>query len=485
MCLAASLLLLAACGGTEPRVPTTLTLDRTSLSFTALGQEQQLSPSVADQDGNALPDEAVSWSSSAPAVAEVSQTGLVTARSPGSATITASAGAANAAAAVTVAQTPAEVQKVTGDAQNGLAGATLPGVLVVQVNDALGHPVAGAAVNFSIAAGGGSVSSSTRTTTPDGRASTTFTIGTAAGLPQSVLASAAVAPAVSTTFTATALAGPSSFQIEIEYLNPATPTQQQAFEAARLAWQDAVFGDVEDGLLQSAAGDCGVSSLPAVDRIVDDVLIFVILEPIDGSGGILGGAGPCYIRDPGDLTVMGLMRFDTDDLEALETDGFLSDVIKHEMGHVLGFGTLWPLQELLEGPTEAPISGTDPHFIGSQARQAFDLVGGSTYSTGLKVPVENTGGPGTADSHWRESVFGTELMTGFINANTNPLSIVTLASLADQGYLVNLARADTYSLIEALRAFGTKPQLLLKDDVLNLRVRRVNRHGRVTGELPR
>ena len=27
------------------------------------------------------------------------------------------------------------------------------------------------------------------------------------------------------------------------------------------------------------------------------------------------------------------------------------------------------------------------------------------------VPVENTGGPGTSDSHWRETVFRSEMMT--------------------------------------------------------------------------
>ena len=37
------------------------------------------------------------------------------------------------------------------------------------------------------------------------------------------------------------------------------------------------------------------------------------------------------------------MSFDTDDLSRMEQDGSLIDVIIHEMGHVLGIGTLWEL----------------------------------------------------------------------------------------------------------------------------------------------
>ena len=53
-------------------------------------------------------------------------------------------------------------------------------------------------------------------------------------------------------------------------------------------------------------------------------------------------------------------------------------------------------------------------------------------------------GPGTADSHWRETIFGNELMTGYLNSGTNPLSAVTVGSLADLGYGVDLAAADTF-----------------------------------------
>jgi hypothetical protein len=169
----------------------------------------------------------------------------------------------------------------------------------------------------------------------------------------------------------------------------------------------------------------------------------------------------------------------------LEAEGFLSNVILHEMGHVLGFGTLWGAQGLLVDPAEGeiPNPGADPHFIGSQAIVSFDDVGGTAYVAGAKVPVENTGGPGTADGHWRETVFDRELMTGFIGAGTSPLSVVTLASLADQGYSVDFTKADGYTLAMELQAFERGRTLKLQGDILRRPIRKVDSRGRVTGML--
>jgi len=229
--------------------------------------------------------------------------------------------------------------------------------------------------------------------------------------------------------------------------------------------------------LNVAAGSCGTGS-PAVNETIDDVVILVSLVPIDGVGQILGAAGPCFVRSTGGLTIMGAMRLDTDDLDALEAQGLLGTVILHEMGHVLGFGTLWSTMGLLADP--AGSGGTDPHFTGAGAIAAFNDAGGASYSGGAKVPVESMGGPGTQDAHWRESVFDNELMTGFINFGENPLSGVTVASLGDEGYLVNTLGADTYSLAPApiLRRGPTKT-VLLENDVLKLPIGVVGTSGRI------
>jgi hypothetical protein len=332
--------------------------------------------------------------------------------------------------------------------------------------------------------GDGTTGAASAITGSDGRASTTFTTGTVAGSAQSVSVAVA-ATTISVSFSAIAAGDPIGFNIGLRYLSTATPAQQQAFTNARLRWESVVTGDLQDVALASTAGDCGDGS-PAVNQTVDDVLILVRLVPIDGPGDVLGGAGPCYVRDPGDpLTVMGVMQFDTDDLDMLEADGILGNVILHEMGHVLGIGTLWDFQGLLADPSLPPNSGTDPHFTGAQAISAFDDAGGVTYVAGAKVPVENTGGEGTADAHWRESVLDSELMTGFIGSGSSPLSGITIASLGDQGYTVDLGAADGFSLLSLLRSFDSRPKLLLKNDIWRGPIKKVDRRGRVTGEFRR
>ena len=54
------------------------------------------------------------------------------------------------------------------------------------------------------------------------------------------------------------------------------------------------------------------------------------------------------------------MGFDSADLNMMQRDGTLKSVILHEMGHVLGIGTLWRHKRLLKG------AGTpNPVYVGS------------------------------------------------------------------------------------------------------------------------
>jgi hypothetical protein len=460
----------AACGGTEPKVPTALTLDASTISFTAIGQTRKLTVAVTDQDGASIASPQVTWSSSNAAVAAVDAAGQVSAVGNGSATITATAGSATESADVTVAQVASQIEKVGGDGQTAVVGEALPLPLSVRVTDANGIGVAGATVTFDVAAGSGTLGTPSAATGADGVASTSFTV-IALGAVQIPVAVAATS--LATTFSAT---GTSPFTVDLRFLSSPTATQRAAVTAARDHWQQLLTSELPDALLDAPAATCGSES-PAINRTVDDVLILVNLISIDGPGGILAAAGPCYVRTTGSLTVMGLLRLDTDDLDQLESAGLLHSVVLHEMGHVLGYGTLWPDLHLLLGP--ALQGGSDPHFSGARARIAFDANGGLGYSGGLKIPVENTGGAGTADSHWRESVFGNELMTGFVDAGVNPLSSISVASFADLGYTVNQAAADPYTLSPGLRAFGGGPKLDLGNDVLAIPRRVVDAGGRL------
>ena len=85
-------------------VPSRIAISPQTSSLHALGQTVQLTTKVFDQNGNAIAGANVKWTSSAPNVASVSDSGLVTAVMNGTATITASAGDASATVTVTVMQ---------------------------------------------------------------------------------------------------------------------------------------------------------------------------------------------------------------------------------------------------------------------------------------------------------------------------------------------------------------------------------------------
>jgi subtilisin-like proprotein convertase family protein len=217
----------------------------------------------------------------------------------------------------------------------------------------------------------------------------------------------------------------SQYNVDIRFLGGLTGSQQDAFAIAAKRWSSIIIGDVPDANLQG--------------QVIDDIRIDAKGAVIDGVGGILGQAGPTWIRSGSYFPIAGVMTFDQDDLKKLEDDGLLLSVILHEMAHVIGYGTIWSYKGLLQGA-----GSIDPTFSGANAMREFGTLLGS--GTPSAVPVANTGGPGTRDSHWRETVFGNELMTGFINQGVNPLSRLTIASLADLGYQVNLQAADPYAL---------------------------------------
>jgi hypothetical protein len=145
------------------------------------------------------------------------------------------------------------------------------------------------------------------------------------------------------------------------------------------------------------------------------------------------------------LPFYGIMQFDTADLLALENNFTIEAVILHEMGHVLGIGTIWNALGLISNPLTL-----DPRFTGPQATAAYNQIFGRNEPG---VPVENfLAGPGSGLSHWRESGPGglvNELMTPFIGPRFLapiylPLSRITAASLADLGYQVDISKADLY-----------------------------------------
>ena len=203
-----------------------------------------------------------------------------------------------------------------------------------------------------------------------------------------------------------------------------TAARQTVFERAAARW-DTVINTLFDPIQFEGNDLTGVR----IDASITD---------IDGTNGILGRAGPTILRPQSELPLVGIMEFDRADVVKLENAGSFEDVILHEMAHVLGFGTLWVRRNLIVG------TGTmDPRFVGSAASREFARL---DPDGGTAVPLANTGGAGTREGHWRELVFGDELLTGFLSGNDRPLSRMSVASFEDIGYEVDYTRADTFAL---------------------------------------
>jgi len=224
------------------------------------------------------------------------------------------------------------------------------------------------------------------------------------------------------------------FTITVVFLGGLSTAQKNAFKAAANRWSKVIVGDLPDVVVNG--------------QVIDDVLIEASGVAIDGPGGILGQAGPTHLRPASAgaaafIPAKGRMQFDTADLANMQANGTLGDVITHEMGHVLGIGTIWTMKGLLSGA-----SGNNPTFTGTNAKKEYGTLKGTGPAA---VPVENTGGPGTKNSHWRETVFRNELMTGFVASPPNPMSRLTVASLKDLGYVVDLTKAEAYALPNLLQ----------------------------------
>ncbi len=518
--LAAPLLLHACSGGTEPKA--TASLSKVSGDGQGALPGQTLAQPLVVQV-NAVGGGTVSGDTVIFAVASgggslgvlvavtggngQAQTTWTLGGSVGTETVTASAKGAVPATFTGWAQPasgPANVVVLSGNNQPGLMGWGVnrrPAVVVTDVNNA---PVANATVTFAVATGGGSVTGGTATTNAAGVAQVgKWTLGGSAGVNTltATVASAGVRGSP-LTFADTAVAA--GYTIQVKYFGPSpSAAVQSAMNAAVTRWQQLIYRplpSININVPAGIGGACGDSTEPALNVTTTGLVILAKFDSIDGPGKVLGQAGPCAVRNTDGLTVVGMMEFDTADVANMIANGSLNSVMLHEMGHVIGFGTLWdnPPNAFLQLPSNPPGTILDTYFSGPMARAAFDSLGGTAYTGasfppgGNKVPVENCGtsspagcGQGTVNGHWREPVFTNELMTGYINNGPNPLSIMTVAAQEDLGYTVNYAAADAYTHTFNARAAGGAAPLYLGDDIRRGPIAVVDEAGRVVRTLRR
>lgn len=199
------------------------------------------------------------------------------------------------------------------------------------------------------------------------------------------------------------------FNITLEFKGSWTQAYYDIFKAAADKLTALIVQDIPGVNVRTKGGVIAV----------DDILITAELGRIDGLYGVLGQAGPTSIRNDGSyLPATAQMKFDIADVNAMSTTDF-SYVVLHEMAHSLGFGSIWSYLGLVQ----------DGFYTGAAANAEFNALGGLG-----RIPVEQDGGAGTAGSHWDETFFDAELMTGYINEGRNYFSEISAAAFEDLGY---------------------------------------------------
>lgn len=241
---------------------------------------------------------------------------------------------------------------------------------------------------------------------------------------------------------------PRGMDVELRFLTDVSDEDSASFRDAADRWETVIPGDLRDVAVDSFDTSQCIEGGPVLDdETLDDLLVLVRIDSIDGPGNVLARAGPCGIRQtfPENIAV-GVLEADSADIESERDAGRLGELLVHELAHVLGFGTLWRERALV-----ADTATDQPFFTGRQAREAFSEVGGGAFD-GQPVPVESFGGQGTALGHWPEASLQHELMTGFINEGDNPLSIVSVGSMGDLDLPTDPSAADAYDFPGAAAA---------------------------------
>ena len=194
---------------------------------------------------------------------------------------------------------------------------------------------------------------------------------------------------------------------------------------------------------------------------------------------ILGSAGPTNFQNKQNVwyATRGNVTLNTkywnDEKSSIKTNNKSSAyyTLLHEMGHVLGIGTLWLDNKLLSsGPWNTDneywnSDYTNALYIGSSAVREYQNYLFEKYGTAKSsikgIPVEEDGGSGTAGGHIEEgdsshkhryfdghkhAGLDHELMTGWSESSTvpEPLSKVTVGMIEDLGYSVDYSKADAF-----------------------------------------
>jgi hypothetical protein len=264
----------------------------------------------------------------------------------------------------------------------------------------------------------------------------------------------------------------SATSIELRPIGILSDDLARALARAVTRVRDVIDAELPDLPVRLDEGECHPSA-PALDEVVDDLLVYVSETPLPR--GVLGGASVCWSRAESRLPVVASILVNSHEIPLMQREGILDAVLQHELLHALGFNR----GSIEQRQLAVGLAGPDPRFTGTEALAAYRSVPGRVNRDGLP-PLENTGGPGTRESHWRWSDLAPELMTSYFSLGTfTPLSHLTVGALADLGYRVR-STGDDFRVLQAPAATAglSAPRLLPVIEVHRPSRGTIDRNGR-------
>ena len=223
-------------------------------------------------------------------------------------------------------------------------------------------------------------------------------------------------------------AGQSNHDFEVEVVFPdstLTATQKAAFTTAAARWEQIITGDLPDVFVAGF--------------LVDDVTIEATGPLIDGPSNILGQAGPrccAPARSSRSRASCSSTRPTWPSSRPTASSSTSSSTRWATSSESAASGTSRGCSPGPAAPTRGSLASRPPP----------NTTPTSPPPIGRRSPSPTSAAPARADSHWRESNMFNELMTPSYNGGiANPISRITIGSLADLGYVVNLSAADPYT----------------------------------------
>ena len=231
------------------------------------------------------------------------------------------------------------------------------------------------------------------------------------------------------------------FQIDLVWTTDLTTQQRAIIQRAAHRWEEVIWEDLPDTdtyvnrpkTFDAESWDWvnehSITPVIMFDREVDDVVVLVGRLDPEKQDRLYATGGPTGLRNHTNLPILSGIGFAED---VIEDDDLLYQIALHELGHALGIAAgVWERKNLL--------SADHQHYTGWLARNAFRAAGGSPADeVPALIPIADPG-------HWRESVFGDEIMSlQSRRSDHGPVSAITVQCLADMGYGVNVGAADPY-----------------------------------------